>query len=96
MQQFDHWLFNDGVLHENPLEVNIIKDSELIAVYKIMEVSVLSEINKTATVTLTSTLEVKWILAATAPATPAGYERMTTFDIPLGDLGTLWAFKKSV
>jgi thiamine biosynthesis lipoprotein ApbE len=98
MFQFDHWQFNNEVLYENPLRINISKDSELIAVYK--EVSELSEISKTATITSTttttstSTLEVKWILAATVPATPAGYERLEGFDISLGELGTLWAFKK--
>lgn len=54
----------------------------------------MGEINKSTTlsVTATKTLKVKWILADTAPTAPTGYARLTDLDIPLGDLGTLWAF----
>lgn len=38
-------------------------------------------------------LDVKWIQAETEPTAPTGYERMSEFDIPLGALGTLYAFK---
>jgi hypothetical protein len=53
------------------------------------------EINKTTTiqVTATKTLNIKWILADTVPATaPTGYVRLSDLDIPLGSLGTLWAY----
>jgi len=52
------------------------------------------EINKTITVTTTVTINVKWILATTEPSAPEGYERYPDLDINLGELGTLYAFKK--
>lgn len=57
----------------------------------------MGEINKSTTiqVTATKTLNIKLILADTEPTAPEGYERMTDFDIPLGDLGTLWSFKEA-
>jgi hypothetical protein len=53
------------------------------------------EINKTVTLSASATvnLVVKWILADTEPAAPSGYVRFPDFDINLGDIGTLWAFK---
>lgn len=52
------------------------------------------EINRTAT--FQAAVDVKWILADNEPSTPpTGYERFAAFDIPLGALGTLWAFKKA-
>ena len=55
----------------------------------------MGEINKTTTiqVTATKTLNFKWVLADTEPATaPTGYTRLSDMDIPLGILGTLWAY----
>jgi len=53
------------------------------------------EINKTTTISVSTsvTLQIKWILADTEPAAPSGYVRFPDFDINLGDIGTLWAFK---
>jgi hypothetical protein len=53
------------------------------------------EIERSASfgVKATAELKVKWILADTEPEAPDGYERMPEFDIPLGALGTLFAFK---
>jgi len=52
------------------------------------------EINKTITATVDVTVEVKWILATAEPTAPEGYERYADLDINLGELGTLYAFKK--
>jgi len=53
------------------------------------------EINKTVTLSASATvnLAIKWILADTEPTAPSGYIRFPDFDINLGDIGTLWAFK---
>jgi hypothetical protein len=55
------------------------------------------EIDKTVSqsVTATVTFNIKWILADTEPAAPSGYVRYADFDIVLGVLGTLWAFRTS-
>lgn len=57
----------------------------------------MTEIDKSTTieVTATKTINVKWILEDTEPTAPAGYTRMSEFDIDLGALGKLWAFKGS-
>ena len=53
----------------------------------------MGEINKTTTVSTSATLQIKWILADTEPTAPSDYIRFPDFDINLGDIGTLWAFK---
>ena len=55
----------------------------------------MGEINKTVTATVDVTIDVKWILATEEPTTPEGYERYPDLDINLGELGTLYAFRRS-
>jgi len=53
------------------------------------------EINKTTTIqgVVSKTLNIKWVLADTVPATaPTGCTRLSDLDIALGVLGTLWAY----
>lgn len=55
----------------------------------------MGEINKTTTIqgVVSKTLNIKWVLADTVPATaPTGCTRLSDLDIALGVLGTLWAY----
>jgi len=45
--------------------------------------------------TVTVTLNIKWQLADSEPAAPTDYIRYADLDIDLGQLGKLWAFKKT-
>ncbi len=57
----------------------------------------MGEINKTVSVSVqaTAALNIKWILADTEPVIPTDYGRFTSLDIDLGQLGKLWAYKKT-
>lgn len=54
----------------------------------------MGEIETTFTVTVPVTITVKRILADTPPEPPTGYTAFPEGDIDLGQLGTLYAFKK--
>lgn len=45
--------------------------------------------------TVTVTLAIKWKLADTEPTAPTDYIRYVDLDIDLGQLGKLWAFRKT-
>lgn len=46
------------------------------------------------TISITETMQVKWLLGATEPTAPEGYERFPDLDLDFGLLGKYWAFKK--
>jgi len=87
--QFDRWEDNST----NPTRIiNLNANKEIKANYRLANEMV--EIDKTISIQVTVTANIKWIHAGTEPATPTGYSRTPNLDISLGDLGTLYAFKK--
>jgi len=46
------------------------------------------------TISVTETIKFKWILSATEPTPPEGFERFPDLDLDIGVLGKYWAFKK--
>jgi len=50
---------------------------------------------KSVTLTRTESIQFKWILSQTEPATPEGYERFPDLDLDFGVLGKYWCFIKT-
>jgi len=87
--RFDSWEDNST----NPTRIiNLNANKEIKANYRLANEMV--EINKTITKQFTVTIDIKLIQADTEPTAPDGYTRATNLDIPLGALGTLFAFIK--